>query len=283
MTLSPPYFVLLSGRAVLKVTGADAESFLQGLFSCDVKKAREGHAMLGALLSPQGKFLFDFFVLKKGEDFYLDTQAHRAEELVRKLCMYRLRAAVEIGFCPQWQVAAYVGDVLPTVPSGVITARDDRHPQIGWRAYGEQPEFTAIPHGNMVDYETLRLTLGLPDGDRDAVADKTILLENGYDQMGGVDFTKGCYVGQEVTARSKHRGELRKYLCIVRASQPLPGLGAGVHAAGKAIGEMRSSQGMLGLALVRTDMLAAARRENQPITIAGLPVEITSPWWHDAA
>lgn len=281
--MQPPYFVLLSDRAVLKVMGAEAQGFLQGLVSCDVKKAQADHAMLGALLSPQGKFLFDFFVLKKGEDFYLDTQAHRAEELLRKLSMYRLRAAVELSICAQWQVAACVSEALPSVEGGVIQARDGRHPQMGWRVYGEQLQCAAVPQGSATDYDTLRLTLGLPDGNRDAVIDKTILLENGYDQMGGVDFAKGCYVGQEVTARSKHRGELRKYLCIVRAAQTLPVMGTEIYAGDKAIGEMRSSQGTLGLALVRTDMLALARSENQPITIASQPVDIASPWWHSAA
>lgn len=274
-----PVSVFLPDRAVVSVTGKEAASFLQGLVSCDVNKIKPGQASLGALLSPQGKFLFDFFLIRDGEGFLLDTQQGRVEELLKKLAMYRLRAAVEIVRREDIQVMAVLGNA-PSVEEGAVKVADPRHEAMGWRVYTTGKIETT---GEFAAYDKFRLALGLPDGIRDAVVERSLLLENGYDKMGGVDFAKGCYVGQEVTARSKHRGELRKYVCIVRAAQSLPPTGTEIHAAGKAIGEMRSSQGTIGLALVRTDMLAAARSENQPITSANQPVEITSPWWHSAA
>lgn len=268
-----PFYARLRDRAVLAVSGADAAAFLQGLVSCDVRKSAEETAVLGALLSPQGKFLFDFFLLKRGDAFLLDTEAARAEELLKKLAMYRLRAAVEIALREDVGVIAAVG--VDTPPPGAVA--DPRHPAMGWRLYGEDAP-PDMREGSREAYETLRISLGLPDGSRDAEIGRTILLENGYDKLGGVDFAKGCYVGQEVTARSRHRGELRKYLFIVKGEAPLPEAGTELTAGGRGAGVMRSSCGGLGLALLHADRLG----EGIPVLAAGRRVEIFPPWWHTA-
>jgi folate-binding protein YgfZ len=282
-----PYYVPLDDRAVISVRGADAASFLQGLVSCDVRRAAAGRAVLGALLSPQGKFLFDFFLLQHGEGFLLDTEAVRVEEFLRKLNMYRLRAAVEIAIVEELRVVAFVGQSPPDISTEAVVHSAER-PDISTEAVvrsAERPEEKAgasgenqngTPEGSRDDYEILRISLGLPDGSRDAEIERTILLENGYDKLGAVDFTKGCYVGQELTARSKHRGELRKYLFIVRGIAPLPEAGTELTAGEQTVGVMRSSCGDLGLALLRTDRLA----ENIPVWAGGRPMEIIPPWWH---
>lgn len=272
------FSALLPGRALISIGGVDAEPFLQGLLSCDVRKVSGDTASLGALLSPQGKFLFDFFLFKDGEDFLLDAEEERADELIKKLSMYRLRAKVSIMRREGWNVLALVG-LPPASAPGALVFADPRHAAMGWRLYGPL-ESLRPANGAFEDYDTLRLTLGLPDGSRDAVAERTILLENGYDHMGGVDFAKGCYVGQEVTARSRHRGELRKYLFQVASDSPLPPKGTPVMAGENAIGEMRSSCGGLGLALMRTDLMEAAKKEGLAVTAHDAALRISSPWWH---
>lgn len=271
------YYVRLDDRAVIAVSGADAAGFLQGLVSCDVRRATEGQAVLGALLSPQGKFLFDFFLLKQGEGYLLDTEAARAEELLKKLKMYRLRAAVDMALRDDIKVSAFIGHIPP---ENGLAVPDPRHPEMGWRLYDDLHErsVSRSEWKTKDAYEALRISLGLPDGSRDAEIDRTILLENGYDKLGGVDFAKGCYVGQEVTARSKHRGELRKYLFIVKGEAPLPPAGTELMAGEQAVGVMRSSRGGIGLALLRTDKLIGGH----PVLAAGKPIEITPPWWHTA-
>ena len=272
------FSTLLPERALIDVSGADAESFLQGLLSCDVKKVGGDKASLGALLSPQGKFLFDFFLFKDGGDFLLDTEAARADELIKKLSMYRLRAKVSIARREGWGVMACVGDKPESFPATLAFA-DPRHEAMGWRVYGPAENLPPAS-GASRDYDTLRLSLGLPDGSRDAVVDRTILLENGYDRMGGVDFAKGCYVGQEVTARSRHRGELRKYLFQVASDSPLPPKGTPLLAGGEVIGEMRSSCGVTGLALIRTELMEKAQNEGLTVTADGAQLRISFPWWH---
>lgn len=273
--------LLLPGRAVLRIGGRDASAFLQGLVTCDVHKAAEGLARLGVLLSPQGKFLLDFFLLKQGEDFLMDTEAVRAEELLRKLTLYRLRAAVELALLPAWGVAAALGEERPPQRQDTLCVPDPRHPAMGWRIYGAQAALPASEgeEGAMEAYETRRISLGLPDGSRDAEIDRTLPLENGYDRLGGVDFTKGCYVGQEVTARSKHRGQLRKFLHIVTAAHPLAASGTAVLAGDTEIGTLRSVCGAQGLATVHADRLAQARQQGIGVSIAGQAVDVEAPWW----
>ncbi len=274
---SASHTVMLEDRALLRVGGPDAAPFLQGLMSCDVRKVTEHHATLGALLSPQGKFLFDFFLLRRGEEFLLDTEASRLEALQKKLSMYRLRAAVEIAPLPECCVMAAL-EALPESGEVVRCIPDPRHAQMGWRLYGPAgalPEVT----GNREEYERRRITLGLPDGSRDAEIERTLLLENGYDQLGGVDFAKGCYVGQEVTARSKHRGQLRKYLYIVTGQKDLPPPGTELMAHEQKIGVLRSTQGDMGLALVQVEHYAVAQATHTPIFAADCRVELRAPWW----
>lgn len=272
-----PCYIPLPGRALLAVRGADAATFLQGLVSCDVRRAGVGRALLGALLTPQGKFLFDFFLVGAEDGFLLDAEASRVDELLKKLRMYRLRAAVEIERLEGWVVTAVLGQAAPGAVKESVVVADPRHPAMGWRIYSPVTTIPAdVSTGTFEEYEKRRISLGLPDGSRDAVVEKTLLLENGYDKMGGVDFAKGCYVGQEVTARTKHRGELKKYLFIVKSTAPLPETGAEIQAEGRAAGELRSSIGVLGLALLRTDMLGGL------LSVGGQPLQVITPWWHAA-
>lgn len=238
----------LPHRAVLSVTGADRVSYLQGLVSNDVALATPGRAVWSALLTPQGKWLADFFILATPDRLLLDVEAAQATDLIRRLTRFRLRADINVTLDDLAVFAAWDG-----VPEAEIAAPDPRLPAAGWRVLANGLTTDASPD----DYDRHRLELGLPDGSRDMEAEKTVLLEAGFDELSGVSWTKGCYMGQELTARTKYRGLVKRRLVPVRGSD-LPPPGTPLTADGAEVGTMRSSNGGLGLALLRSDALNRA-------------------------
>jgi folate-binding protein YgfZ len=274
MTMAERGFAVLEDRGILAVTGADRCSFLQGLVSNDVEKLAAGGALYAALLTAQGKYLHDFLMVAAGEAIWLDAEAARVDDLRRRLSLYRLRAKVELAARPDLAVAAIIGDGaaaalgLPPQPgamrseaAGVIFV-DPRLAALGARAI--LPRDTLRPtlagcglgETDFDAYDRHRLALGVPDGSRDLVVEKSILLEAGFDELNGVDWRKGCYIGQELTARTKYRGLIKKRLFPVEIAGPTPPPGTIVTLDGKDSGELRSSRGPLGLALLRLDALA---------------------------
>jgi len=267
--------VLLPNRAVLQVSGADRVPFLQGLVSNDVADAAPGRAVWAALLTPQGKWLADFFILAEGSRLLLDCEAAQAGMLAQKLTRFRLRADVQVQPVPLLVHAAWDGD-----PGATLQAPDPRLPGAGWRVLSEAPlpagagfegagfedaghegarfEDSSFEAATFEDWDRHRLALGLPDGSRDMEAEKTTLLEAGFDELHGVSWTKGCYMGQELTARTKYRGLLKRRLMPVRVDGPLPAPGTPVLRGGVEAGTMRSGLGGLGLALLRLDAVGDA-------------------------
>lgn len=243
----------LERRAVLEVTGEDRVGFLQGLVSNDVALAAPGRAVWAALLTPQGKWLADFFITSDGVRLLLDVEAGQAAMLVQRLSRYRLRAKVAVGATALVVQAGWGGAAAEGVPEGA--AADPRMASAGWRLV------TAAPLPETADeaaYDLHRLGLGLPDGSRDMEAEKTTLLEAGFDELHGVSWTKGCYMGQELTARTKYRGLLKRRLVAVGVEGPLPEAGTPVLAGGVEAGSMRSGRGQRGLALLRLDTISGA-------------------------
>lgn len=237
----------LPNRAVLDVSGEDRVSFLQGLLSNDVAQASPGQAVWSALLTPQGKWLADFFILNDGERLLLDVVAEQAPALVQRLSRFRLRSRVALAERPDLAVWAGWGE--SPLPERGIGAPDPRLPAAGWRAI--LPAGEALP-GPAGDYSRHRLALGLPDGAPDMEPEKTVLLEAGFDELSGLSWTKGCYMGQELTARTKYRGLLKKRLFPVTVEGPLPLPGTPVLRGEAEAGEMRSGHPEgLGLALLR--------------------------------
>jgi folate-binding protein YgfZ len=236
----------LPDRAVIVLSGEDRLAFLQGLVSNDVAQAAPGRAVWAALLTPQGKWLADFFVFADDGRLLLDAEAAQAEMLVQRLSRFRLRSKVALALAPELGVAAGWGGA--PLPAG-IAAPDPRHPGAGWRALlPEPPAGDATP----ADYNRHRLSLGLPAGSQDLDSEKSVLLEAGFDELAGVSWSKGCYMGQELTARTKYRGLLKKRLFPVAVEGPLPPRGTPVlREDGAELGEMRSGQEGLGLALLR--------------------------------
>ncbi len=231
-------------RVVLAVSGKDAQRFLQDLVSNEVESMGQ-EAVYAALLSPQGKYLFDFFVLRQGTGFWLDVKADRAAALAQRLAMYRLRADVQIEASD-----LKVAQVLGARPDGVRVVADPRHAGLGWRVYGDRSLESDV---------ALRVQLGVPETGIELIPEETYILEAGFERLNGVSFKKGCYVGQEVTARMKHKTELRKGLLRVRVSQPVP-VGSPVTAAGVEVGTMYSNASGYGLAQVRLDRAVGALR-----------------------
>ncbi|MBY0355808.1 MAG: hypothetical protein K2Q12_08800 [Rickettsiales bacterium] len=296
-------FIPLDDRAVLHISGDDRAEFLQGLITNDITQLTPQHSLFAALLSAQGKFQFDFFLSADADGFLLETDRARLPALQRLLSLYKLRSRVTLTPMSDAVVAALTGGNIAAhfglcatvgsaitlhVPQGQLwLCIDPRHAAMGVRVIAQsQAALDAFEQAHGLErqpfttYEMHRLQEGIPEGSRDAVVDHTLLLENGYDALNGISFTKGCYVGQEVTARSKHRATLRKRLCRVTATQTLPAATTTLMAGEREIGEMRSSCGMMGMALVRLDMMRQALHQEQTITADGIALEASPLWWH---
>ena len=258
----------LPSRTVLAVTGTDRVMFLQGLVSNDVSLAAPGRAVWAAMLTPQGKWLADFFIFSDGTRLLLDVEAQQAPDLIRRLSRFRLRADAQIAAEPAQVYAAWDGPPPVEAPTS-CAAPDPRLPEAGWRLLAGGLE----PNASEADYDAHRIVLGLPNGSRDMEPEKTVLLEAGFDELGGISWSKGCYMGQELTARTKYRGLLKRRLVPIRAEQgALPEVGSPVFAAGLEVGQIRSTQGSMGLALLRLDAL------DRPLECGG-PIHVERPSW----
>ncbi len=228
----------MTARRILRLTGNDTEDFLQGLITNDIKRANDG-LVYAAILTPQGKFLADFFVTRDGDDFLMDVSDALADGLVKRLTMYKLRADVQIT-----DSALSVQRGTGPAPDGGMA--DPRHPDMGWRAYTDGE---ASDDGS--DWDAIRITHCIPETNIELTPDSYIL-ENQFEALNGVDFRKGCYVGQEVTARMKHKTELRKGLRRVAVDGNAP-VGTDITANGKTIGTLFTQAGGYGLAYLRFD------------------------------
>jgi folate-binding protein YgfZ len=270
-------FVILDDRGILAVSGPDRRAFLQGLVSNDVEKIAADRAIYAALLTAQGKYLHDFIMVAAGEAIWLDAEAGRLADLRRRLSMYRLRAKVTLDELPDLALAAVFGDGvcgvlhLPEQPgaarpfAGGVALVDPRLMALGARVILPREEIretliaAGIVEADFAAYDRHRLALGIPDGSRDLIVEKSILLESGFDELNGVDWQKGCYIGQELTARTKYRGLIKKRLFPVRIDGPAPASGTILSLDGKEAGEMRSSREDRGVALLRLDAVGGDR------------------------
>jgi hypothetical protein len=270
--------VMLDDRAVIAVAGADAQKFLQGQISNDIGKASDGSGLYAALLMPQGKILFDFFITRAGETYLLDCRKDQAEALIKRLSMYRLRAAVSLEPRPELMVAALLG-LCPSLDADLAAYPDPRLDALGIRVISSQAAFDALPcePAERPAYEALRIRLGVPQGGQDFAYADAFPHEALLDQLDGVDFKKGCYVGQEVVSRMEHRGTARKRIVPVLAETDLPPSGTPIEADGFAIGTLGSVAGTRGLALIRLDRAGDAIQAGQAITAGGIPIRLEQP------
>jgi folate-binding protein YgfZ len=255
----------LSSRAVLAIDGPDRVGFLQGLVSNDVTRAAPDRAVWAALLTPQGKWLADFFIIAEAERLLLDVEAASAGMIATRLGRFRLRSKVTIAPTPLVVHAAW-GETAPVVAALVVA--DPRLEAAGWRVLAAAPLPT---DAGADDYDAHRIRLGLPDGGRDLEADKTLLLEAGFDELGGISWDKGCYMGQELTARTRYRGLVRRRLVPVVADGLLPEPGTVIVAGDEEVGELRSRAGSRGLAMLRRAALGSELRADGRVVRVELP------------
>ncbi len=227
-------------RTVMRVSGAARVTFLEGLVSNSVERIKDG-PVYAAMLSPQGKYLFDFIMSQDGETILLDVKADRAQPLAMRLSMYRLRADVQIE-----DARLNVIQGFDTTPNGAF--RDPRNPALGWRMYSAD----ARPPMDVSAWNALRVEHKIPDTGSELLENGTYILEAGFEALNGVDFRKGCYVGQEVTARMKHKTELKKGLARVSLSGDADA-GAPITTDGKPAGTLFTVSGNQALAYLRFD------------------------------
>jgi folate-binding protein YgfZ len=281
-------------RGLLTLTGEDCVSFLQGLVSNDMRKLAPDRALWTAFLTAQGKYLHDFFVLRRGETILLDGEGARIADLKKRLGLYKLRAKIALEDVSAghevwlgWGDGA--ADALSLPEAGAATAlgdavacADPRLAALGIRLIAPIGQGAALlaergfTPGPWAEWDRLRLTLGVPDGTRDLVPEKSILLENGFDELNGIAWDKGCYIGQELTARTKYRGLIKKRLMPVTIDGPLPEPGTPVlRADGGEAGEIRSGRGDRALAVIRLEALETGGA----LTAGGARVEAMAPDW----
>ena len=240
----------LPARGVIEIGGEDRVAFLQGLVSNDVAPAAPGRAVWTALLTPQGKWLADFFILADGDRLLLDCERAQAAMLIARLGRFRLRSKVTIGATSTTLPCSSPGAARRRRPPSPPPTRACRAPAGG--CCRRAPLATDAP---ATDWDLHRLRLGLPDGSADLEAEKTVLLEAGFDELSGVSWTKGCYMGQELTARTRYRGLVKRRLVPVAVAGPLPAPGTPVLRDGAEVGTMRSGRDALGLAVLRLEAL----------------------------
>ena len=277
---------LLTDRAIVQVDGSDGEKFLQQLVTNDVELGASRGSVFAALLTPQGKVLFDFFVMRHGGSYLLDVAADKAAELAKRLQMYRLRARVDItDASDRYAVEAVWNDHPQDLghAEAIADSVDPRLHILGKRGYwgpGVASDLTkevgAEANATPADYHAHRIALGVPEGGKDYAFGEVFPHEANFDLLHGISFTKGCFVGQEVVSRMQHRGTARKRIVIVEGDAPLQS-GAQINAGPAAIGTIGSVAGTRGLALVRLDRAEEAKAKDEGLTVNGANVMVRLP------
>ncbi|MEW9837594.1 CAF17-like 4Fe-4S cluster assembly/insertion protein YgfZ [Mesorhizobium marinum] len=266
----------LEDRAIVSVTGADAEHFLQNIVTADLDALAHGQAKPSALLTPQGKILFDFLISRTGDHqgFRLECRVDIADDFLRRLMLYRLRAKVEISKQEEPLVAVSWGSDSAASENDSSWLRDTRFPDSApaWRSYA------ATAAGDGSAWHAFRVASGVAESGTDYALGDAFPHDVLLDQTGGVGFRKGCYVGQEVVSRMQHRGTARRRVLIV-SGDPLPAPGTDVVANGRPIGTLGSTAAGRGLAILRIDRVKDALDAGHPIEAGGTPLAVAIPDW----
>ena len=270
-------FAQLKDRALISVSGPDAEHFLQNILTTDLDTLGPGQAKPGALLAPQGKILFDFLISRAGDNsFRVDCRADIADDFVRRLMLYRLRAKAEIAKQDQVVVTVAWGDDSTASSSDSTALADTRFRDVAVsRAYGGGARDGGDPDG----WKAVRIANGVAESGSDYQLGDAFPHDVLLDETGGVGFKKGCYIGQEVVSRMHHRGTARRRVVIVSGSAELPTSGTELTVGGKPIGTLGSTAGNMGLAIVRIDRAGEAIAEEAPIRAGDIDVTVSLPAW----
>lgn len=286
--MSAPNIARLEDRALIRVSGPEAQHFLQNLVTADIDGLATPGATLAALLTPQGKILFDFLIYKTADGYLIDAPAETSAELLKRLTFYRLRAKVDLeALGSETSVYAVWGGTFNAPEGTDVCVADPRIDALGYRLAGPA-DISQTEGVNAVDlysYDAHRISLGIPEGLKDYDYSDIFPHDADMDQLGGVSFKKGCYVGQEVVSRVQHRGTARKRFIQLESSEVLPAKGTAVMAGGKSVGEIGSSTMIDGsgkaLALLRLDKVQQATENDLPLTCGDVTVSVSLPEWAD--
>lgn len=271
----------LTDRAVIRVGGDDAHKFLQGLVTSDVDAIAPGSAIHTGLLTPQGKILFEFFVTQDADGYLLDCPADVLADLSKRLTFYKLRAAVDVAVVDDGSVWAIWDGTASEYGDGV-SFPDPRLPDLGYRLIKtSSTEITSsdLERCEETAFHAHRIAHAIPEGGRDYELGDAFPHEANFDQLGGVDFEKGCYVGQEVVSRMQHRGTARKRVVPIIGEGQLPAPGTDVLAGETVIGVLGSSTGTSGLALIRLDRAEKAIAQGAELATGSVPIRLAQPKW----
>lgn len=271
-----PTLALLPSRAVIAISDEEASTFLNGLITANVEDVDAGTPAYGALLTPQGKILFDFFIQRDGERYLVDCSAQQKADLIKRLTFYKLRAKVEITDCSEelGVAAAWDGAELP----GHAYA-DPRSADAGRRTAAPHAELSALDDAGEEAYQAHRIGQGLADSDQDIGLGELFPHEANFDQVNGVHFTKGCYVGQEVVSRMRHKAKVRKRIVIAHGENGTLASGSEITTDGKVSGTVLSTLNNKGLALIRLDRLEDAYANAGEISAGDAQLSFSKPEW----
>ena len=290
------FFELNPARSVIAIGGADRAEFLQGLISNDTKRIGGAQAIFAALLSPQGKFAHDLLLVEQGERYLVDCEGARRADLLKRLKMFKLRSQVTLDDLDSECIVInlFGGDTLTRLGleakagaakalGGGVVFTDPRLPELGAHAFLPRASYVAtlselgFSEASPGSFKNHRYALGVPESSNDLLPDKAIPLECGFDELNGVDWQKGCYMGQELTARTKYRGLVRKRLLPIRFDGTPLAVGTGLTLDGKDVGDIRAVDGDRGLALLRLEHLDAILTKG--IDADGTHVTASVPAW----
>ena len=297
--MNPNTVTMLPGRGLLGVGGSDAIEFLQNLISNDVVQVGLDTSIYGLLLTAQGKFLHDFFIAQLGDGpLVLDCEGDRLEDLERRLTMYKLRADVTLtNLSNTYNVTAAFGDGalatlgLSTEPGNSVpigdgfAMTDPRLAAMGARVILSTSSASSVmadlgfEQGDLGDYHAMRLSHGVPDSSADIAVDQGFPLESGLDLLNAIDFTKGCYVGQELTARTHYRGTIRKRLYRVDVNGPTPAPETPVTLGDKEAGQVRSGQEGIAMAMLRTELVDQSKESGEAFTAGDARLTAVAQDW----
>lgn len=255
----------LKNRAIIEIKGSDKEALLQGIITQDIKNLETQPIIYSLMLSPQGKFQFDFFIINIGKEWLIDINVDRVHAFLQRLQLFKLRSDVNLKINLEWQVG-----VSSTKAKAINCFLDPRLKDLGYRIYDKKIFSCESDEA----YESLRLGFAIPDGARDMIIDKSIPLEWGMDELHAISWNKGCYMGQELTARSKYVGQIRKRTFPITFE--ISGeykIGEKLYAEDKEVGELRAISGLAGIALLKLEALQSQ------IMISNYPIKVHKPSW----
>ncbi|WP_375206564.1 CAF17-like 4Fe-4S cluster assembly/insertion protein YgfZ [Hyphococcus sp.] len=256
---------LLPDRAVIRLSGEDRFSFLQGIVTSDLTQLNAAPALFAALLTPQGKILFDFFIVKEDDALLIDCRKEAAEALMKRLTLYKLRAKVGLEIAEDKQVIVSDSEI-----AGGFA--DPRHDKLGWRAIISDGGYSTD-----TEYNARRIALGVAEFGEDFSSEEMFLTDVNYDVLNGVNYKKGCFIGQEVSSRMKRKGDARRRSILATFDGPAPDKGAPVTAGGSTLGEIMNSVDGRALALIRMDRWEKAQSDSAAVECGGKSLHLQIP------